>query len=903
MKKKISSFILLGIALAISTPLASCGGGKDDPHTNPEDNPEVYDNFMTDLSKDGHLYVHYNRGEGKTDYNDFCFWMWNDDTDTDGTLWAYSKKTEVSPTLTLLPMSTHWMTCEELGVEGGDKTYIDKYGVIADIDLSKTLFNGKIQKGETKSVAKYDTCKNLGFLFPLAESMTGVSHWTSDGGKDNVIEDWRNEKNLRSLKDGGTAEHIFLATGQLENPAFFVGSGAPVVRINPMDVDTSGDYRSKTEGGFADYGVSSTSDVFKEIGVGYQVFVASFRDSNGDGYGDIKGITDSLDYFQDLGIKALWLTPIQKSDSYHGYDISDYYAVDPKFGTIDDYRELLVKAHERGIKVIMDLVLNHTSKSNVWFKKSQWGVNSGAPGAETDDTGINWRDVYTWKFATDPFSRKKRTYHPDPKDDGHSTYGTYEFGEPETITIQQDAADPAGASWYRNGESNYYYYGKFGSSMPELNYDNKATRKLVIDMAKYWMSFGLDGFRLDAVKHIYMNDESTNAPGDVIIPDTGTKKAYDDERGAYIAQPYDYSTNQTKNVKWWKEFSNEVKAQYPNCFLVGENFDGYGTRTAAYYQGLDSQFDFANYYHVPAYFYTDACDASTYANTEASETYDTFRNAGPYQISNPDGSKSYVDGGNRGDAINGAFTSNHDVMRAINQANPLPGGTATSTTANDNIDCTLSGHAGLEQLGRAKVMAAVTILNPGCSWIYYGDELAMSSNTNKHISLYHNENSMDIWYRQPMLWKDNTARPHFKAGQYTFEYDSNNSAMLYDKDWGVEMRPELDGEGNVSKYNVVTNNPMYDFYKKLIQIKNAYPKNAQVNFEYSSSNVLVITAYSNDSNRVVRSFINIGKNDNEYIIGGANIAGYEPFVTIGCNQKTPGENFGEWWAVCSYIIN
>ena len=80
--------------------------------------------------------------------------------------------------------------------------------------------------------------------------------------------------------------------------------------------------------------------------------------------------------------------------------------------------------------------------------------------------------------------------------------------------------------------------------MPELNYDNKATRKLVIDMAKYWMSFGLDGFRLDAVKHIYMNDESTIESGNVIIPDVGTKQAYDEERGKYIAQPYDYSTNQ-----------------------------------------------------------------------------------------------------------------------------------------------------------------------------------------------------------------------------------------------------------------------------------------------------------------------------------------------------------------------
>ena len=178
------------------------------------------------------------------------------------------------------------------------------------------------------------------------------------------------------------------------------------------------------------------------MGAGYQIFVASFKDSNGDGVGDIRGIINSLDYLEDLGVQALWLTPIQKSDSYHGYDISDYYAVDKRFGTVDDYRELIYKAHERGMKVLMDLVLNHTSKSNVWFTNSQWGRVDAA-------SNINWRDIYNWKYETDIIDKYF------PADADHPYSGYYQ------VTVKQDA-ESSNPSWYRDGESHYYYYGKFG---------------------------------------------------------------------------------------------------------------------------------------------------------------------------------------------------------------------------------------------------------------------------------------------------------------------------------------------------------------------------------------------------------------------------------------------------------
>ena len=195
--------------------------------------------------------------------------------------------------------------------------------------------------------------------------MDGSSNWISDGGKETYITDF----DTHFREDGLNA--LYINTGNFDKYAF-TATGTSEPEVNPVVEDTSGTYRSDTDTITDSYGVSPTSDSFTSLGVGYQVFVASFRDSNGDGIGDLRGVIDSLEYLDDLGIQVLWLTPIQQSDSYHGYDISDFYAVDSKFGTLEDYRELLYKAHEKDMKIVMDLVLNHTSKSNVLFKNSQW---------------------------------------------------------------------------------------------------------------------------------------------------------------------------------------------------------------------------------------------------------------------------------------------------------------------------------------------------------------------------------------------------------------------------------------------------------------------------------------------------------------------------------------------------
>lgn len=830
--------------------------------------PAEYDQWCNSWSKPGHLYFHYKR-KGDSGYNKYALWLWPFYPDSlEGTLWGFEGK-EKQATVTLKPMSKVKMTQKDVGGTS-TKMFVDDYGVIFDVDLTKSLVGGK-----TGIPVSFDGCKEIGFLLPNVDSMSGETNWVSDGGIENYIDGYGDDANWRAIK-GGKTLHIFTASGALDKHSFSATGGAPAPKDNPIDTDTTdtgtsaGKHRSKVDPinqYKPEMASTSTSEAFKNTGVGYQIFVASFRDSNGDGLGDINGIRQSLDYLDDLGVDCLWLTPVNQSGSYHGYDVIDYTKIDKRFGTEADFRALVREAHARGMKVLMDLVLNHTSKNNVWFQNSLWGVNSGLPGADSDDTGINWRDVYSWRYQDDPYTKARVEY--------DSANGKYVIAGYDNITIKDDA-ESDNPSWYRIGESKYYYYGKFGSGMPEINYENEATRKLVIDTAKHWLDFdqdntevysdptvnqfGIDGYRLDAVKHIYMNDEVGSSFGDTVIVDVGEKESYDEERGQYIKKKFDYCTNLTKNLNWWKEFADKIKTDFPNCFLVGENFDGWGTRTAPYYQALDSQFDFSNYYHVPAWIYNTDSGASSFETTEnnggqAAETYNAFASYDNFTLGD---TGVTVRGGCRPDFINGAFTSNHDVMRLINQANGV--GSKDSTTANDNVPY---NNPWVD--GQAKFQAAVTLLNPGLSWIYYGDELGMSSNTYQHIQKYGSENNMDIWYRQPFLWKDKASRANYKANQYKFELDSHNKHLL-NNDEGIDYKPIVDNTGKVTGHEKLdTLSSFYPFYKKVIEIKKAYPRAAKIEYRYCSYNVLRIHVWGEGS-KELEIFINNGRSDSEYRI-------------------------------------
>ena len=192
----------------------------------------------------------------------------------------------------------------------------------------------------------------------------------------------------------------------------------------------------------------------------YEIFVYSFCDSNGDGIGDLNGIRSKLDYIEDMGFDALWLTPVFPSQTYHKYDVDDYYAIDPAFGTMADYEALLAECHERNIRVYMDLVLNHTSDEHSWFKAAVDYLRELPEGWEPDSSYCKYYDYYC-------FSR-------EPGDGYAKLEGT-----------------------------NWYYEARFWEEMPDLNLDSEAVREEIHDIMNFWLGKGVDGFRLDAVTSYY----------------------------------------------------------------------------------------------------------------------------------------------------------------------------------------------------------------------------------------------------------------------------------------------------------------------------------------------------------------------------------------------------------------
>jgi len=194
----------------------------------------------------------------------------------------------------------------------------------------------------------------------------------------------------------------------------------------------------------------------------YEVFVRSFYDSDGDGVGDFNGLTSKLDYINDgnpsshtsLGASCIWLMPIMPSPSYHGYDITDYYGINPQFGTMADFQRFLAEAHRRGIRVLIDMVLNHSSSRHPYFQ------------AALHDTTSPYRAWY--RFS--------------PTSLGPGPWG--------------------GPAWRRSPVRDEYYYGAFSPGMPDLNYDTPAVREEAMKIADFWLRMGVDGFRLDAVPYL-----------------------------------------------------------------------------------------------------------------------------------------------------------------------------------------------------------------------------------------------------------------------------------------------------------------------------------------------------------------------------------------------------------------
>lgn len=247
----------------------------------------------------------------------------------------------------------------------------------------------------------------------------------------------------------------------------------------------------------------------------YQIYPMSFQDTNADGIGDIPGITKRLDYIQSLGVNMIWLNPIFASPKVdHGYDVADYMEIDPQFGTMKDVEEFIREAHNRGIKIIFDLVLNHTSDQHPWFQEALKGKDNP------------YRNYYIWK---------------DGKNGGTEPPNNWQGFFRSSV-------------WEKEPNDDQYYFHLFAKEMPDLNWENPDVRRAMEDVALFWMDKGIDGFRLDAFIHLHKEESFP----DLDLPE------------GQIGIAEQYYANLPKVNQYMKIFTTGLREHFPDVYILGE---------------------------------------------------------------------------------------------------------------------------------------------------------------------------------------------------------------------------------------------------------------------------------------------------------------------------------------------
>ncbi len=294
----------------------------------------------------------------------------------------------------------------------------------------------------------------------------------------------------------------------------------------------------------------------------YEIFVRAFYDSNGDGIGDINGMTSKLDYLQDLGIEGIWLMPIHPSPSYHGYDVTDYYDVHPEYGTMADFKTFMEEARKRDIKVIIDLVVNHSSIEHPFFQDAIASEDS------------SYRDWYIWADETSNLRERG------------------EWGQP-----------------FWHGEAPNNYFSVFWGGMPDFNFYNDEVRQEMINIGRYWLEeVGVDGFRLDAAKHIFPKDKD-------------------------------------QNLVWWKEFRSAMEEVKPDVFLVGEVWDLPQVAGPYLEDGLHSTFNFDLAEEILRAARSERAGSLVPKLTRSLQTFERFST----------------------DFVDSTFITNHDINRVMSE--------------------------------------------------------------------------------------------------------------------------------------------------------------------------------------------------------------------------------------------
>ena len=557
-------------------------------------------------------------------------------------------------------------------------------------------------------------------------------------------------------------------------------------------------------------------DGTKRSSTTYQLLIYSFADSNGDGVGDFKGIQNKLDYLDGLGVTALWLSPAHPSDSYHAYDVTDYYTVNPLYGTEQDFKNLIDAAHAKGIKIYMDYVLNHSGKGNAWFKEAladpsskyrDYYFISANPAVDYKNFPMLKGTTYKaseWKQATSGSPKLTITKTEEPVTNGSSDWnlwtwqdggegkvvrftskgdGTYylvmeingkwgllvrkymnweagsKFGASGSGTISEgkamDLVADGGDMWF-TGNGRYkvaltnvttetlYYMGCFSDWMPDLNYGDPAQAESnacfqdLAGSADKWITLGVNGLRLDAVKHICGGIDS-----------------------------FSHTSNQTLLKKWYDHCNATYKAagHSDNIFMVAEEWDNHGTEKN-YYKSLTSCFEF-DY----GYLLRDCLKSG---------------NAGSFVSS----VSAYVSDHKaiRSDAVTSFFLSNHDQNRFASEIGK-------------NVD-------------KEKQAAAMLLSGPGKPFVYQGEELGY----------WGTKDGGDEYVRTPMLWD--------KAGKDCAKKGVNNKV-----DTGM-LTSTISVEAQNADANSILN-----VYKTWSRLRNTYPALAEGTMTAAPGNSGAIAAW------------------------------------------------------------
>ena len=418
--------------------------------------------------------------------------------------------------------------------------------------------------------------------------------------------------------------------------------------------------------------------------IAYEVYVKSFRDSDGDGIGDLQGIISGLDHLQALGVGILWLTPCYVSpQADNGYDIADYYNIDPAYGTMADMEELIARAGERGIRIIMDLVFNHTSDQNPWFLDSR---------SSKDAEKADW---YIWR---------------DPKADGSAPNNWRSiFG---------------GSAWTYDESRGQYYLHTFLPQQPDLNWENPSVRAALSDVARFWVSKGVGGFRMDAITYI-------KKPAG--LPD-GEPDAADGTAGIHKM-----TANTEGILDYLHVFKDDVQTG-TDIFTVGET-NGISPEDLPLWVGEDGVFDMVfEFGHV----LIDLPDEMNWCVTR------------PWTL--PHLKDIFAAGQRNAARVNGwsaIFLENHDQPRSVNHFLP----------------------EGADRVSGAKALAALLLTMRGTPFIMQGEELGFVNVSWPSIEDY---NDISTRNHYAFAIEQGYSQEEALAGVHRFARDSSRTPMQWD---------------------------------------------------------------------------------------------------------------------------